>query len=397
MILYKRNAQDKPIFWSIKDLGENILVNYGLVGTSGHTETLNKKLVKANEINSRIKSKRKEGYKELSELYDNAPDILTNQDLINYLNVYLPKYNTADNNFVLPMLAKTLKDNKPFIKGEFFGQYKINGERCIIGARKVNNLFRNVELTYTSREGVPWNFSFMDEILLPYISKNLLDMMVEEGVCLDGELYLPGYTINTINSFIKNGALPNHYKLQFWCYDLCIDNMSAIKRSELRTKEIKRHVYNIASIDEHLNSEDRFVLLPNVHVDSYNQAVYYRNKFIDLGFEGLVIRNEKSEYQFGKRNSAMFKFKDIKDGLFKIIDIIPEGVRSDLPKFILLNDINRETFECTINLPHKLQKEILINKQMYINHLAKVEYRERSGVKQAPFHAKIKEITDKIV
>ena len=63
--------------------------------------------------------------------------------------------------------------------------------------------------------------------------------------------------------------------------------------------------------------------------------------------------------------------------------------RTNLPKFILKNDINDEQFECTINAPHNEQELVLKYKSWYIGRQAFVEYRERSGVKQVPFHAKI--------
>ena len=85
----------------------------------------------------------------------------------------------------------------------------------------------------------------------------------------------------------------------------------------------------------------------------------------------------------------MLKFKKKEDGLFVIIDIIPEGTkRANLGKFILMNDINHTLFECTYNAPHQAQEEILINKDKYIGKKVLVEYRERSGVNQVPFHAK---------
>ena len=391
MKLYKRNAQGKPLFWEIADSVNNkVIVRYGLVGTTGHVELLDKKLIKANEVQSRIKAKRKEGYKELSELHDNAPEDLDSIALMNYLNSYLPKYNTTDSGFILPMLCKTLKDNKPFTKANYFGQWKINGLRCIIGAIKINSdMFNPIRLTYTSREGISWNLSWMDEVILPYLSKQLLEMMVEEGVCLDGELYIPAYTINDINSFVKNSTLPQHKQLQFWCYDICIDNMSAIERSILRKQNIKRHIYSFGNAQEHFNCKDQFVVLPDTKISNYADAIRVRDNFISLGFEGLVIRNYNAEYQYGKRNQAMMKFKKIHDGKFVIVDIVSEGVRTNLPKFILKNDINEECFECTINAPHDEQELVLKNKSWYIGRQAFVEYRERSGIKQVPFHAKI--------
>ena len=292
MILYKRNAQGKPIFWTIKDDNKQVIVQYGLVGTNGHTELLDKKLIKVNEVESRIKAKRKEGYKELKELHDNAPENLNGIDLMSYLNTYLPKYNTTSEGFVLPMLCKTLKDNKPFTKGNYFGQWKINGLRCIIGAIKISSdMFNPIRLTYTSREGISWNLPWMDEIILPSLSKQLVEMMIEEGVCLDGELYIPAHTVNELNSFVKNTSLPQHKQLQFWCYDICIDNMSAIERSILRKQNIKRHVYSFGNAQEHFNCKDQFIVLPDTRVANFDDAIRVRDNFISLGFEGLVIRN----------------------------------------------------------------------------------------------------------
>ena len=396
--LYKRNAQGKPLFWSIWPHGiiaNNIFIKYGLVDKPGRIEVISTHRNVQDEINSLIKAKRKEGYKELQDLYDNAPVLDTFKgNLYDYLNNYLPKFNTHNDGAFIPMLCKTLEDNKPFEKGTYFGQWKINGERCIITATVERDLFELVKLHYRSREGVDWTskLSYLDDILLPCIPQEILDMMIEEGVGLDGELYLPGYGINEINSFIKNTELPQHYKLQFWLYDICIENMSAIKRQEILFDNFRVFQSYINNKEDHLNNKQRLILLNNIDVDDINKAINIRDSFISLGFEGLVIREKSAEYQFGgRRNNSMLKFKKKEDGLFTIIDIIPEGIkRSNLPKFILRNDINDETFEATLNAPQKVQEQILINKDKYIdNYLALVEYRERSGVKQVPFHSKI--------
>ena len=85
----------------------------------------------------------------------------------------------------------------------------------------------------------------------------------------------------------------------------------------------------------------------------------------------------------------MYKFKKILDGKFEIIDIVPEGKkRSNLGKFVLRNDINDALFECTYNASHTEQEYILAHKKDHIGKYVKVEYRERSGVDEVPFHAK---------
>lgn len=394
MILYKRNSNNKPIFWEIhKSPIGTIQVRYGLVGKEGHFEQINTHRKVDDEIVSQIKAKRKEGYKSIQDLYDNAPEILTGENTYNYLNTYLPKFNTHEDGKFIPMLCKTLEDNRPFEKGSYFGQWKINGERCIITMSKDDGLFGDYHLCYRSREGIDWTskLSYLDAILLPCIPDEIKEMMIEEGVGLDGELYLPGYGINEINSFIKNIEVPQHYKLQYWLYDICIENMSALNRQILLNNNFSQyHPNHILRKEDHLNNTNRLILLNNDTVDDINMAIGMRDYFIGLGFEGLVIREKSAEYQFGgRRNNSMLKFKKKEDGLFEIIDIVPEGVkRANLGKFVLRNDINDELFECTYNASHSAQEEILINKSKYIGKKVLVEYRERSGVNQLPFHAK---------
>ena len=410
--LYKRNAQGKPLVWSItkeaRQTGvgtydESLKIQYGLVGGNLHEERVVVTKSKVDELESRVKAKRKEGYKELSELKDSgiSQEVFDSSNIhakVQYLDSYLPKYSTTSEGFVLPMLAKVLEDNKPFEKyGTMLGQWKIDGLRCIIGAfRNSFDMFNPIQLSYHSRTGENWTakMRWMDEIILPELSEELIEMMVEEGACLDGELYLPGYSVNDINSFVKNATLPQHYLLQYWCYDICCENMSALERNTFRIHNIdvedKQMTYN-----EHLNNKSQLVILPTLIVDSIDKATIIRNNFIAFGFEGLILRNPSAEYQFGKRNQAMFKFKKVDDGKFVIVDIKSEHKRSDLPLFVLRNDINEELFECSINKPQDVQREILANKENYIGKFAIVEFRARSGVHQLPFHSRITEIKDK--
>jgi ATP-dependent DNA ligase len=145
---------------------------------------------------------------------------------------------------------------------------------------------------------------------------------------------------------------------------------------------------------EHLNNKKQFVLLPTIKIENITHAAYVRNEFIDYGFEGLILRNPSAEYQFGKRNQAMFKFKKVDDGKFIIVDITSEHRRSDLPLFVCRNDINDELFECSINKPRDVQREILANKEKFIGKYATIEFRARSGVNQVPFHARMIDIID---
>lgn len=392
-ILYKRDAKGNILRWGIGSFdNDSFIIEHGIFGHKQYVEIIKTTKKKVNEIESRVKAKRKEGYKALEDLYDNSPveGMMSDVTLATYLDTYLPKYNTTDSGFVLPMLAKTLEDNKPFEKfGTMTGQWKINGLRCIIGAVKTEgDLFSPFKLTYTSREGTSWNLPWLDDVIVPKIDQTLLDMLCDGVASLDGELYLPGYSVNDINSFVKNPSLPQHYKLQYWCYDICIDGFSADKRAEmLYGGSNGKLVADIFNIEDHYENEEQFVLLPEFKVNDITEATSLRDKFIAIGFEGLILRNPKAEYAFGKRNSSMFKYKKKLDGMFEIVDIQED--KRGLPIYTLRNDINSETFECTINLPQDKQRNQLALKNTLIGKKGLVEYRERSGVKQVPFHAKL--------
>ena len=402
--LYKRNAQGKIVVWNINELSDGTLsISHGVFAHKHITEFITPTKKKVNELQSRVNAKRKEGYKSIEDLYDNSPEnesVLSNahrkdefesSNLYNYLQTYLPKYSTTTEGFVLPMLAKTLEDNKPFEKyGPMLGQWKINGVRCLVGAIKQDDMFNPIKLTYHSREGTDWThlFGWMDEKILNNITKDLIEMMVEEGVHLDGELYLPNYSVNDINSFVKNPDLPQHYKLQYWCYDIAMEDTSADKRTKILLSNTlantKTRIYDATS---HKYQEKQFVILPTIEIDNIVEATRFRDNFIKIGFEGLIVRNKGAEYAFGKRNQSMFKFKRKEDGLFEVVKIVAD--KRGLPIYTLKNDINDELFDCTINIPQDRQRTHLEIKDMLVGKKALVEYRERSGKKQVPFHAKI--------
>ena len=88
----------------------------------------------------------------------------------------------------------------------------------------------------------------------------------------------------------------------------------------------------------------------------------------------------------------MLKYKLVDDAKFKIVDVVPEGVRTNLCKFVLQNDINDELFEATGNFDHSRQEYILNHKEDFIGKLATCEFRERSGIKNVPFHCKLVDI-----
>ena len=314
-------------------------------------------------------------------------------ELLQYLNSYLPDYRTTIDGSVLPMLAKAFDNtnNKLFKNvSMYYGQYKINGLRCFISAYQTDGIFSETRLQFQSREGTYWtSLKTLEHYLLNVIPDYFLNKMIDEHYILDGELYLPGYSVNEINHFVKDPSCPQNAQLQYWCYDLAVADTNANERKDILLNQLEQHKLVFDNSVQHLNNKNKFIILPSYAITSEELAIKYRNLFIDHGFEGLILRNPNEEYQFGKRNSSMIKFKKSTDGKFIIIDIKPEGVkRPDIPLFVCKNDINDAEFECHVGGSFEYQKMILKNKEQYVGKTMVVEYGERSGRNSVPFHIK---------
>lgn len=392
--LYRRNNNGMPTVWwaSFNSDTNSIAVFYGLVRGNIRKEVYTVTQKDGNkELESRYNEKIKQGYQYLNEIcdmHDRPPVEDENSlELFNFLNTYLPKdLSNGNSNLLLPMLAKTYNGNVWKKVSCMYGQYKINGLRCIITAYTQNDMFKPIRLRFQSREGIIWNtLENLSDYLLSIIPANIIRDMIDGYVALDGEIYLPGYTINQINHFVKDANCVENKLLQFWCYDIMMEGNQA-NRNMYRYHIKKPTSFN--SIKEHYNNKERLIILHNKYITNDNEAIDARNHFINLGFEGLILRNTETNYQYGRRRANyMEKFKDAAEGDFIILDIYKEKKR-DLPILLCKNDINDEKFETRLSTNHIVQQEVLFDSQSYIGRTVHIEYGERSGVSRVPFHIK---------
>lgn len=392
--LYRRNNNGVPtVWWAELDSGTNsITVFYGLVRGNIRKEVYAVTQKDGQkELESRYNDKIKQGYTYLNELCDmqGLPPVEDgdNDTLFNFLNTYLPKdLSNGNSNLLLPMLAKTYSGNVWKKVGYMYGQYKINGLRCIITAYTQNDIFKPIRLCFQSREGIIWNtLENLGDYLLSVIPANIIRDMIDGYVALDGEIYLPGYTINQINHFVKDSNCSENKLLQFWCYDIMMEGDQSSRNDYRYGIKSPTSFYNI---ENHYGNIERFIVLPSRYINNDNEAIETRNHYINIGFEGLILRNPDMDYQYGRRRANyMEKFKDAAEGDFIILDIYKEKKR-DLPILLCKNDINDEKFETRLSTSHIVQQEVLFDSQSYIGRTVHIEYGERSGVSRVPFHIK---------
>lgn len=390
--LYRRNNYGQICVWeAVKRDDHFIHIRHGIIGKTMLDEVVATRRKVEDEISSRIKAKIKTGYRTLADIKDNT-NYPVEGELLSYLDKYLPYNRAGANDTLLAMLAKVY-DDKVFDRcSSYIGQYKINGLRCFISAHLIgSSLFKPIGLRFQSREGTFWNsLTYLEDYLLEVMPKDFLARMASENIVLDGELYIPGYTVNQLNHFIKDPHCKENKFVQFWCYDLAVEDMLQYYRTEILEAKLSWFVKPFVNKEEHLANTERLVVLPHVEVSTPTEALIARNNNINCGFEGLILRNPNTEYAFGKRSAnIMIKYKKSTDGIFEVIDIKPEGIkRPDIPLLVCKNDINDATFEIHIGGNQSYQKSILKAKNHYIGKKVFVEYGERSGVNQLPFHVK---------
>lgn len=390
--LYRRNNLGKPTKWRCYKNDDKIEIQYGVVNGKITTESyIPKQKSIENEIKSRYNDKYKVGYRPIDEIVDDhdKPPVGEGDEssLYRWLDTYLSYDRYSAEGTLLPMLAKTF-DDATFKKVPlYYGQWKINGLRCIITAKPSDDMFSPYKFLFQSREGNYWKgLDDLASYLFDNLPTNIINKMINDGWALDGEIYLPGNDINQINHYVKDPTCPQHKILQFWCYDIIIPDASQNIRFMCLYDWLDK--FKIKSIDynSHLSHTKLFNVIPFYDVDNADKARIFRDKFINAGFEGLILRNPDAEYQFGKRRAGiMVKYKDAKEGDFKIIDIYPEKTRN-LPILFCQNDINDECFETRLSTSHSEQELVLNNREAYIGSYVHINYGERSGIKRAPFH-----------
>lgn len=396
LALYRRNGSGEPYVWYCSKFDhETVQVQHGTVGGKIVKEFYKTHRDVDKEVKSRIDAKLKVGYKPMNEIRDSST-LPVEGDVVSiraWLDAYLPVNRTTSEGVILPMLAKGY-DDKVFNRcPTYIGQWKINGLRCLVKVIKnMGNLFQPFRLQFQSREGEIWNsLPVLEDYLLHVIPQNVLIELYQNDIALDGEVYLPGgYDINQINHFVKDPTCVENKALQFWCYDIAVEDMIQCNRNNFILNRFYNNVRVFTNKHAHYDNTERFIVLPTFEIDNHESARVARDMFIDLGFEGLILRNPNTEYDFGKRRvGIMVKYKKARDGVFVVVDIIPEGVRrADIPLLICKNDINDELFKVHLSGSLSFQRIVLECKNKYIGQQVNIEYGERSGVGQVPFHIK---------
>jgi len=173
----------------------------------------------------------------------------------------------------------------------YYIQRKLNGMRCF--AKKISK----TTIRYTSIKG-------RELTTLDHLTPSLL-MLMDEGMILDGELYIHGVSLNKIISYVKRKQEKTG-QLKFCVYDLAIPN---IPYSERKTRLESLFIDNVSTC---------VVCEPTFVTSDVNDFERFHDEFVSSGYEGAIIRLPDGYYRFNHRSNSVLKVKQFIDDEFII-------------------------------------------------------------------------------
>lgn len=331
-----------------------ILVDKGKgIGKARRTVSEQAKL----EYDSRVNKYMDKGYKKLPK----SIDLYTKEEL----DALLPEETTDSEGNLKPMLAKDFHDVATSVleKQWWYASRKIDGVRCLM-------FVKDGEIHTSSRGGKNYDNSTYHITCNPKLKKFMLD---NPTLILDGELYVHGYSLQTLSGLARlKKETDKCDELQYYIYDVVDTNKTFEERLE-----ILDHIKDELQLDFEPNKtfEDgdlQIQMVPHVKVEGWVQIKKTHDSYVKEGFEGAVIRRPDKKYGVNKRTNDMVKVKEYQDGEFKIIGF-SEGLRPEDMVFVCVTEDGKE-FEAKPVGPRELKHEYLERIDEIIGKMATVKY-----------------------
>lgn len=265
---------------------------------------------------------------------------------------------------ILPMLANSYDDKTKkkldFTKETYFIQPKLDGMRCLA---IVN--YGVVKLISRDNRDITGS--------VPHLVEQL-EKINDREVILDGELYHHNLTFQEIMTRLKKYRGPETEEIEFHLYDV------------VSTDDYIQRYNSIQGIIKDYGLE-QFKLITNLEVYSFSDISECFSRFVNLTYEGAMLRTNKGGYSINKRSNTLLKVKDFIDIQLPILDIVPSDADPMLGYPIYAwpgakDDILKSGFRGTA----EYKREALANKHKFICRMAEIRFFEYTdgGVPRFP-------------
>lgn len=299
--LFSLQGNNKLYEWSIKIEKSNNSSSYKIITT--HGQTAGKQVVHESEI--------KEGKAKRTILEQAILE--ANRKWENKKTKELYCENVADSSktdvIVRPMLANKFsfelykKDSKAFKIGfPAFIQKKYDGIRCL-------SYIKNGNVILESRKGVEFeNFDLLKTQIKIILEK------LPENFYLDGELYTQQLDFEVISGLVR------------------LSSKKCTNENKNMINQIEYHIYDLFDSNQpNLTYASRNNILENIvcgslcnKVETFianelNDVKKMHDKFVQAGYEGIMIRDKSGIYETNKRSKYLQKYKVFMEEEFEII------------------------------------------------------------------------------
>ena len=266
------------------------------------------------QFKSELKKYLDKGYKEINK----DPKLCLEAELL----AILGNVKQDQNGFSKHMLAKSSDkvsqatiDKVPY----WYASRKIDGVRAAL-------YWKDGEIHTASRGGGDYDCAMMQFIE----NKELQDFFkVHPDFVLDGEIYKHGWSLQKLSGEARRCETLNGSDfLEFYLYDIMYPEVDFEIRLKLISIIEKSLNLEFNPNKEWKPGELRIQIVPHEKVSGYKEIDALHDKYVEEGWEGVVIRDPSKEYGFGKRTNAMLKVKKYQEDEFMITGM-QEGLREE--------------------------------------------------------------------
>lgn len=208
---------------------------------------------------------------------------------------------------ILPMLAHKYRDKAAKIEWPAFAQPKLDGHRClaIVDAKGKCELWSRTRKRINSMTHIA----------------NAIEALGVKNVIFDGELYNCAYhdRFQELSHFIRQSEfIPGCEIVQYHIYDIADETSPFLTR----TLEIKTHELEGIVVMKNVHP---LVTVETVPVANEDELMVAFEHFLDIGYEGAMVRNSLSKYEIpisaSERSYNLQKVKKFDDAEFECISV----------------------------------------------------------------------------
>ena len=283
------------------------------------------------------------------------------------------------------MLACDALKKHKVIKYPCHGSPKLDGLRLF-------TIFENDEPVFISRGNKRYPVH-------KHLREQLIYLREQTGIdCYDGELYVHGMPLQKITSLAKKvqeGSENLTYQIfdipsdKVWC-NILSDNGYTKTYGDSRYTDLYHNVdyivVNHADVLTHIGVVDVTI------INNEQEAKEHIGKFMEQGYEGLIIRNFAGKYEYGQRSNDLIKWKLFQDVEAKVVGCDIDKNNEGVLQCVLQNGV---TFKAKMKGTHeeRLYENQLNNVGKFVN--IKFQQYTVDGVPQFPVITGFREVDEK--